>query len=35
MTWHRIRPWVEDVFAAACWLALFAGGTLLLVGLGA
>jgi hypothetical protein len=35
MTWRRIRPWVQDAFAALCWLACFAGAALLLVGLGA
>lgn len=35
MSWHRIRPWLEDGFAALCCVAGFAGVTLLLVGLGA
>jgi hypothetical protein len=35
MTWQRIRPWLEDAFAAACWLCGFAGFTLALVALGA
>jgi hypothetical protein len=35
MTWRRIRPWLEDVLAAACWLACFTGLALLLVGVGA
>lgn len=34
-TWQRLRPWVEDLFAAACWVSLFVGGTLFLVGVGA
>lgn len=33
--WQRALPWVQDIFAAACWLALFVGGTLMLVGVGA
>jgi hypothetical protein len=27
--------WVEDLFAAACWVAAFAGFALVLVGVGA
>jgi hypothetical protein len=34
MTWRRIRPWVEDTLAAACWIAGFAGFALLLAGMG-
>jgi hypothetical protein len=30
-----MRALVEDLFAAACWLAAFAGFALLLVGFGA
>jgi hypothetical protein len=35
MTWRSILPWLQDIFAAACWLAGFAGVALILVGLGA
>ncbi len=26
-----MRPWIEDIFAALCWLAALAGLSLLLV----
>jgi hypothetical protein len=32
--WQRIRPWVEDLFAAACWLAMMLGGSLWLIAVG-
>ncbi len=31
----RLRPWIEDLFAAACWLAVFAGFAVLAVGVSA
>jgi hypothetical protein len=34
MTWRRIRPWAEDIFAALCWLGAMAGMTVLAVGVG-
>jgi hypothetical protein len=30
-----MRAWIEDVFAAACWLAAFAGVAVVMVGVGA
>lgn len=30
-----MRAWVEDIFAAACWVAAFAGFALVMVGVSA
>jgi hypothetical protein len=32
--WRAILPWLQDAFAAVCWLCGFAGVALILVGVG-